>query len=156
MNKFKQGSRIYLIIRGQELWKSRGGKNLSKSKTDDAAGCFASTVWTSTFFIAMAPLHCFYTTLFLQVTFPRVKLSHHQIKLRVIHTYLVLTQYSWKWLNNMRGTCPYFSRWLQKMHLTATLQLTQIIFFHGAKHRGNVSLWYSFTAFITRDQPYWF
>jgi len=46
MNKFKQGSRIYLIIRGQELWKSHGGKNLTKSKTktDDAAGCFASRV----------------------------------------------------------------------------------------------------------------
>ena len=131
MNKFKQGSRIYLIIRGQELWKSHGGKNLTKSKTktDDAAGCFASRAWKSAFFIAMAPLHCFYTALFLQVTFPRGKLSRHQIKLGAIHTYLVLTQYSWKWLNRLRGSCPHFSRWLQKMHLTAALQLTQCFFF---------------------------
>lgn len=48
INKFKQGNRIYLIIRSQVLWKSHRGQNLTKSKTktDDAAECFASMIWT--------------------------------------------------------------------------------------------------------------
>lgn len=40
-------------------------------------------------YIDTAPLHCFYTALFLQVTLPRVELSLHQPKAGAIHTYIV-------------------------------------------------------------------
>lgn len=40
-------------------------------------------------YIDMAPLHCFYTALFLQATLPKVELSLHQLKAGAIHTYLV-------------------------------------------------------------------
>lgn len=97
-------------------------------------------------YIAMAPLHCFCTALFLQATFSRVKLSHCKIKAGANHIYLVHSTDE-----NDGPICvvaaPIFLDDYRK-YLTATQQLTQIFFFFVvlAKHYRNISLWYSFTA----------
>lgn len=130
INKFKEGSWMYLNHkRTRALEKPWGQEPQPKRKLNDVAGYFANTVWTS--FTAMTSLLLCFLASPSNLSKGKAKPPHQT---RSNSHLLATCSLQYKTTEQPAGSCSCFCRWWQKMHLTAILQLTQIIFLQCTKH----------------------